>query len=165
MKRTKDAPRTTLCGIVAVALALAAASAAFGQSSSGAACGGEDAFDARVDCFLDAAKAAGSAETCEQAPDDIVRFYCITNYAEHIGDIAPCDRLTHHLWERPILRDTCVTAVALVNHDPQLCERVRLSTRRDTCYLYQVREAGADPALCDRIELEMLVNTCRDGAK
>lgn len=152
-----NAPVATLAGLAVLWLAVAPLAAA-----DRAACNAEPVITGQIACFRDAALAAGDAAICEAADDPVVRFQCLSLYAEGTLDAAPCARIDAgaNAAETRALQQACIAGVAVKAGDPALCEDAAIAELRDSCLMMLVTEAGADPALCDRIDNELLREAC-----
>jgi len=144
-----------------------------------AACGDTDANDsshaaestARTDCptienvvdqilcFADEAEAAGRLAACDAASAEGVRFQCYAIYAERAQTVEPCRLIPTEDEDLSDLRDACVSDVAKVTKQPDLCEEIGSHGLRDSCWLQVFRETG-DAGLCDRIEDARLRSLC-----
>lgn len=114
----------------------------------------------QIRCFLDAAESADDVGLCEGAYEFAVRFNCVSLYAEHSGDPAPCERIPIRNNRLLLMRDSCISGVAAATRTPQLCEQVQLDVVRDACFMTQVVEFNAAPELCERITKAAVKESC-----
>jgi len=151
-------------GIWALILAaafIAAGGAVYAQGGSAPAdCRETGPLPEQIGCFLQAAETQGDVSICESAYDFAVRFNCISLFAEHRGDAAPCARIPIRNNRLLVMRDSCVSGVAAATRTPQLCEQIKLAFLRDACFLVQVVDLDAPPALCERITRHDVRETC-----
>ena len=117
---------------------------------------------AKISCFLKAAEAARQPALCDEAEDQVVRFQCLSLYAEHSRDMSPCERITATDGSGEAMRDACKSGVAIAARQPDLCDRVAGSGLRDSCYMMLVVQFGSDLAFCDKIHNPELKSACTD---
>ena len=115
---------------------------------------------AQAQCFFELVKAAADPDVCDGAADPVVRFHCLSRYAEHSLDPAPCARIATEDPETLTLRDACIAGVAVARRDPEVCGGAELPALRNACYMLLVMDHGADPAYCARIEGDVLKEAC-----
>ena len=147
-----------LLGLAAMAAASLAATAQ--NHSATAGCRNSESLPNQIRCFLDAAEAASDVALCEGAYDFAVRFNCISLFAEHSGNLLPCERIPIRNNRLLLMRDSCISGVAAATRTPQWCEQVQLNVVRDGCYLIQVVDLDAAPELCERITKAAVREIC-----
>ena len=136
-------------GLAAMAAAISPVTAQNHATTAG--CRDSAPLPNQIRCFLDAAEAVDDVALCEGAYDFAVRFNCISLFAEHSGNLLPCERIPIRNNRLLLMRDSCVSGVAAATRAPQLCEQVQLAVVRDGCFLTQVVEFNGAPELCERI--------------
>lgn len=162
--RLRAARRLALVALVTLVTLVPFAAAPAGTATPGtAACNAPPLLAEQIACFRDAALAAGDPALCAAADDPVVRFQCLSLYAERRLDPAPCARIDAgaSAAERQALQQACVAGVAIAAGDPALCEEAGIAALRDSCLMMLVTERGADRALCARIENDLLREACR----
>lgn len=115
---------------------------------------------ARVLCLADRAVANGSAAACESVADDArVRDQCLGVYAVRTGSPGGCRAIPGDSTRAAGLRQICLSDVAIVTGDGELCGEIDDPGLRDTCHLKLARDTDR-PALCERIEQSALRALC-----
>lgn len=137
---------------------------AMAQSTQGrsptAGCSEDGPLPNQVRCFLGAAEAEGDVGLCEGAYDFAVRFNCVSLFAEHSGDPVSCGRIPIRNNRMLVLRDSCISGVAVATRMPEMCEQVQLDAVRDVCFLTHVVELNATPDLCRHITRSAMREIC-----
>lgn len=118
----------------------------------------ENVFE-RIVCFADRAEEAGVVEPCDRAANEGVRYQCYAVYAERAADVNVCRSIPAETQDEKDLRDACVSDVAKVTGQGELCDEIEAPGLRDSCYLGVFRETG-DVSLCDQIEDPVLASAC-----
>ena len=116
----------------------------------------------QIECFLGLAKAEDRPALCELARDPVVRFHCLSLYAEQTLDPSPCGRIVAVNGEALTLQESCISGVAMARRDPALCDRVTTGEIRDSCYMMLVVQFGASPENCDKIHNSILKSSCQE---
>lgn len=145
---------------LALAAVLALTSAGAQGATANGDCNSRKILNTQIQCFLEAAEAAHDPTICERAVDHTVLFQCLSLYAEHTGDTAPCARIVAPKGEAETLRETCIVGVAIAEDAPEMCLKARNPNLRDSCYLMLVTEKGLDASLCQRIASPRLRSIC-----
>ena len=107
---------------------------------------------AQIECFLGHAKAEDQPALCELARDPVVRFHCLSLYAEQSLDTSPCERIVVDNGETVALQESCVSGVAMARREPALCDRVTTGEIRDSCYFMLVVRFAASLENCEKIQ-------------
>ena len=114
----------------------------------------------QITCFTNAAKRHEDLTVCDQAEHTGVRYQCYALYAEHKQDPAPCRRIPTDDEEMQSLADVCLSDVAALKKDPQLCAEMETVTLRDDCYSKVAREVD-NTEVCKNIRDEARRNFCQ----
>lgn len=135
------------------------------------ACRGQRFIGQRVACYSDRAVQAGDPGVCFEADDPDVRWPCIAKYAVVAGGAETCrllpgppaDDATGDAaagGDAAVTVDLCLSTLALVYRQPELCRHLRTATMDDAC-LAKLVANGADPALCRAVKSSDLREVCR----
>lgn len=116
----------------------------------------------QIRSFFDAATSAKQPDICERANDPVVRNHCLALYAEHTLDTRPCWRIAAGAHETQVLRDACLSGVAIARRDPGLCKPISIPVIRDSCFMTLVVQFGADRGNCEQIENPVLKSSCKE---
>ena len=117
-----------------------------------------DLFD-RTECYTDLAIEESDASICGDATHEGVRYQCYAIYAERQNDLEACEAIPTDSDEASVLHGACISDVAAIRSDAQLCARVEPESIRDGCYL-KIAEATADRELCEKIVDRGLRSLC-----
>lgn len=124
-----------------------------------AECSDRDSVTGRVSCYAGSAVAADNVEACDAADDVRVRDQCYGVFAVQAGDPAACRAIQGEGQRPAALRQICLSDVAIVSGDANLCGEIGDANLRDTCYLKLHRDTG-DARLCERIAEPALRSLC-----
>lgn len=165
--------RATLGSLAVVGMLLTACGGDGGETSDRTAsepppretvtpCGDVENVFERIVCFADRAEEAESVEPCDRAANEGVRYQCYAVFAERVGDVDVCHSIPAESQDEKDLRDACVSDVAKVTGQGELCDEIEAPGLRDSCYLGVFRETG-DVSLCDQIEDPVLASACTEA--
>ena len=152
-------PTSLMTTLLLLALSIAAARAQ-ADNVPQLGCDEKPFLPAKIRCFIDAAEAAKDAGVCEGAVDLVVRFHCVSLYAQRSLDPDYCKRIVFGEEQTNAMRAACVSGVAAARRDPALCEHIELTAMRDSCYLTLVVQFQAHPRFCHRITEPTVRNAC-----
>ena len=113
----------------------------------------------QISCYVRVAEEAQDPEVCAEAVDSGVRLQCFAILAERMDRLELCDRITGASPDELNLKDLCVSDVALVRLEPELCARLKSQGLRDSCYMKIFRK-NKDATLCERIRDIGLKSLC-----
>jgi hypothetical protein len=136
-----------------------------------APCGGQRFIGQRIACYSDRAVLSGDPSVCLDAADPDVRWPCVAKYAVVAGNAATCRLLpgprtdgaaagSPRGGDEAVTVDLCLSTLALVYRQPELCRQIATDTMDEAC-LAKLVASGADPALCAEVTSPDLRQVCR----
>jgi hypothetical protein len=144
-----------------LAVLLSVSPAAFGDSLE--ACLAEAWPQNQITCLSRTAVEAGDPVLCLRSGEPAVRWRCVANYAEKVGDAAPCAILPDDDLDVPgVAGELCRGHLAISWREPALCTELATPNLADSCLL-QLVLLGGDKALCGQIENEILADSCLEN--
>jgi CRISPR/Cas system CSM-associated protein Csm5 (group 7 of RAMP superfamily) len=124
-----------------------------------AQCTNETDIFKKISCLVSLAKKYKNVDICDKTTNEGVRFQCYAIYAEHSKDWEVCKLIPNKNAEYQSLISGCISDVASVLENYELCENIQTTGIKDSCYLKIFRKTK-NYKLCEKIKDPGLKSAC-----